>query len=245
MRGVGQAHGADAAVVPRLFDDPGAGVVAVRPFVDVLGERAFGLVTPAAILVQHSVSVPHEIGGNRLARHRLVRPDTQFGPAGCLLVVGRALQDRRQALAVRASPGQIDVGRHANAIAHRDHDVAQDDDFGVILQRSSGFGRHHFGQERTRAHPSGREGMASLFCYASRYDISSNDTLQVSGGFAERDGHSPRAVMSARMGPSMPKVRTQAQGLARPVARSSRHSRLPSRKHVVEADRGGRFDDEP
>ena len=63
MRRIGQAHGADLAVAPRLLDDPGAGVVSVRAFGEVLREFAFGSVAPAAILVDHHIAGAHEMRG--------------------------------------------------------------------------------------------------------------------------------------------------------------------------------------
>src|SRR4051812_35321315 len=57
MRGVGKPHGGDAAVAPRLLPDPAARIKPVSAFIQVLGEFAFGVVSAAAILEDHYITV--------------------------------------------------------------------------------------------------------------------------------------------------------------------------------------------
>ena len=120
MRGVGQAHRADAAVAPRLIDDPGAGVVAVLAFGQVFRERALRAVAAAAILEHDDVAGAHEGQGELGPRHGLGVARLDLRARAFPLAVGRALQDDRQRPIVddAARGGAIDVGGEADAVAH-------------------------------------------------------------------------------------------------------------------------------
>ena len=95
-------------VAPRLLDDPGAGVVAVRSFREVLRELTFGIVAPAAILIDHHVAGAHEMRRHLCPRHRLGHAGLDLRARALALAVGRPLQDdrkRRLDRAVHRRPG--------------------------------------------------------------------------------------------------------------------------------------------
>jgi len=143
--GIGRSHGAEVAVEPWLTADPRCRVGSV---VRVVGDRPpvpLGLVSRAHVLADHDVAARHEVGGRR--RH-------------AILVVGRALHDRRESAVGRraVSRGAVDVGGQLDAVAHRNHDVAHDGGAerqagcGLILRPRGGRGeRKHCGQNDAEA----------------------------------------------------------------------------------------------
>ena len=146
MRRIGQAHGADLAVAPGLLDDPGAGVVAVRPLGEVLRELALRAVAAAAILVDHDVAGAHEMRPR--PRPRVIgwlMPGSISERERSRLAVGRPLQDAPAAASRQRPPADgrpVDVGRELNAVAHPHHHVAMHDDVvGDDLDRGGGAPR--------------------------------------------------------------------------------------------------------
>ena len=74
MRRIGKAHGSDLPVAPRLLDDPGTGVVTVRPLGQILRKDAFRIVAPAAILKDHHETGPDEMHRDFGPRQGLLHP---------------------------------------------------------------------------------------------------------------------------------------------------------------------------
>src|SRR5947208_14277946 len=135
MRCVRQAHGSDHAGRPGLFDDPGAGVVAIDTIAQILHIQAFRFVAAAAVLIDHDVTTAHEESGNLRAALWLLDRRRALGATVRRLVVRRALENDGETLLYWSAiaPGNIRIGRQAHTVAHRHHDVAENDDFEAWL----------------------------------------------------------------------------------------------------------------
>ena len=129
VRRIGQPHGADASIAPRLLREPDDRVVAVDRLARILRESAFRSIASARVLEDHRVAVIHEVGRDlaAAARRRVTRG--ALGAAGGGLVVRSALEDGGRGRAGRpvGSSGQVDVRGQPRPVAHRYHDVAQDE----------------------------------------------------------------------------------------------------------------------
>ena len=136
VRAVRKALRADPAVAPRLLHDPGAAVVAILSVAEILDVLALRVPSAAAVLKHHCVTVARVDVRDLLAR---------VAPGLARLAVRRALQNDRRAFRQRlAVPRrQIDVRCQPHAIAHRDHDVALNDDFELSSRRVREASRRH------------------------------------------------------------------------------------------------------
>ena len=143
MRGVREAHGADAAVAPGLLAQPGAGVVAVLAVGQVFDEAALRAVAAARVLIHDRIAVRGEIRGKVRARRRCAIGSGDLAAAGFAAAVRRAFDDDRVwSGAVR----KVEVGGEADAVAHGDH---------------AGGGRHRVAplENRSMAHDAGAGAM--------------------------------------------------------------------------------------
>ena len=70
MRAIRQAHGAHAAIAPRLLTKPHQCVVTILGFVEVFGEHAFRSIAPAAILHHHGKAMCCKFPRNVSSRAR-------------------------------------------------------------------------------------------------------------------------------------------------------------------------------
>ena len=127
---IGEAHGADLAVAPGLFDDPRAGVETVRAFGKVLGEFPLRSVAAAAILVDHHIAGADEMRGGLASRHRLGHAGLDFGARPFAFPVRRPFHDdrKRRLDELTIDDRSIDIGRKANPVAHAHHHIAMDRD---------------------------------------------------------------------------------------------------------------------
>ena len=141
---VGGADGAQGPVRPRLRGDPLRRVEAVVPVVLDRRPVPFGEVSPADVLRDRDVTVPREEAGR---------------PRGSGLAVRRAFHDRRQPGGRGAGGGarQVDVGRQADAVAHRHHHVAEDGDplgrLGLQMRRNERGDQDRGERSGAKAHP--------------------------------------------------------------------------------------------
>ena len=118
VRGVGEAHRADAPVAPILPHDPGAGVEPVLAVRQIFDEAPLGAVPAARVLEHHGVAVPGEVAGEVIARDRVRIGRGELAPAQLGAAVRRALEnDGEGADAVR----EMHIRGKPDAIAHRRH----------------------------------------------------------------------------------------------------------------------------
>ena len=128
MCAIGQPQRADAAIAPGLPDDPLERVDAVLAFRKIFGEDAFRPEAAAAILENVAISHPREGGRDLGLRARRRIGQTAIGVVGAALVIGRAFEEHRER---PVDPGRyVDISRKPNAVAHRDHDIALNEDIG-------------------------------------------------------------------------------------------------------------------
>jgi len=62
--GIGQPEGADAAVAPRLAQEPGERVATVLGLAQVFRETTARMIAAAAVLIGDGIAVPDEISGD-------------------------------------------------------------------------------------------------------------------------------------------------------------------------------------
>src|SRR6202162_5441497 len=89
MGRIGQPHGPNFTVAPRLTDDPLAGVITVQAIAQVFDELTFRSIAPAAVLVNDDVASGHEV-----ARHP--------GTALWRRILGSKFRTARDTLPVRS-----------------------------------------------------------------------------------------------------------------------------------------------
>ena len=125
MRAVGKAHRPDSAVAPRLPHQPGHRVVAVVSIVEIFSEHALGVVAAATVLHDDRVSVLRKPARDVGAGRRLGSGQTDFRSADAALVVRGPLEDHRRAVqaSVIDPDREVAIGRQADAVAHRHHDI--------------------------------------------------------------------------------------------------------------------------
>src|SRR5882724_5603133 len=103
VSGVGEAHGCDEPVTPRLLSDPAAGIEAVGAFIQILREFAFGVVPAPAILEDHYITVAHVELGNLGPCLRGMVCRGEVPEAGYVAAVRGAFHDDRKSARNRSA----------------------------------------------------------------------------------------------------------------------------------------------
>jgi hypothetical protein len=93
--------------------------------VEIFSEYALGVVAAATVLHDDRVPVLRETASDIWAGRRLRSGQTDFRSADAALVVRRSLEDHRRAVQASAMhpDREVAIGRQADAVSHRHHDV--------------------------------------------------------------------------------------------------------------------------
>ena len=139
MGGVGEPHGADAAIAPGLRHDPGQGVIAVLALGQVFLKTPLGTPAPAAILINHDVAMGDEMGRHLGARARAGVGGGAFARAWFGFAIRCAFQNHRER--PRRGGRSVDVTGQSDTVAHPHHDITVDNHIIAVTGAGNGHGQ--------------------------------------------------------------------------------------------------------